>query len=144
MICTASVATADRSRSTSPRPTTRLSALTVGTLQLRTPLRCSGTATFALVTAAGRTAGTAVADAASQTIRSGLVKQYNDIITQITTTSQDASFNGINLLNGDDLKLTFNETGKSTLNVQGCDLQRGGPWPCFADLGHGLPGQLVR
>ena len=43
--------------------------------------------------------------------------QYNDIITQITTTSQDASFNGINLLNGDNLKLTFNETGKSTLNI---------------------------
>jgi hypothetical protein len=42
-----------------------------------------------------------LADAASQTIRSNLVKQYNDIITQITTTAQDASFNGINLLNGD-------------------------------------------
>src|SRR4051794_31651495 len=39
-----------------------------------------------------------VADAASQTIRASLVKQYNDIITQISTTSQDASFNGINLL----------------------------------------------
>ena len=37
--------------------------------------------------------------------------QYNNIITQITTTAQDASFNGINLLNGDTLKLTFNETG---------------------------------
>jgi hypothetical protein len=61
----------------------------------------------------------AVADSASQTIRSSLVKQYNDIITQITTTAQDASFNGINLLNGDDLKLTFNETGKSTLNIKG-------------------------
>ena len=58
------------------------------------------------------------ADAASQTIRSSLVKQYNDIITQITTTSQDASFNGVNLLNGDNLKLMFNETGKSTLNIR--------------------------
>jgi flagellin-like hook-associated protein FlgL len=60
-----------------------------------------------------------VADAASQTVRSNLVGQYNNIITQITTTAQDASFNGINLLNGDDLKLTFNETGKSTLNIKG-------------------------
>jgi flagellin len=60
-----------------------------------------------------------VADPASQTIRANLVSQYNNIITQITTTSQDASFNGINLLNGDDLKLTFNETGKSTLNIKG-------------------------
>ena len=67
-----------------------------------------------------------VADAASQTIRSSLVKQYNDIITQITTTSQDASFNGINLLNGDDLKLTFNETGKSTLNIKGVTFNAAG------------------
>ena len=80
---------------------------TIGTVAVTT-----GTATFGAAT-------TPVADAASQTIRAGLVKQYNDIITQITTTSQDASFNGINLLNGDDLKLTFNETGKSTLNVKG-------------------------
>jgi flagellin-like hook-associated protein FlgL len=60
-----------------------------------------------------------VADSASQTIRASLVAQYNNIITQISTTAQDASFNGINLLNGDNLKLTFNETGKSTLNITG-------------------------
>ncbi len=68
----------------------------------------------------------AVADTASQAIRSSLVKQYNDIVTQISTTSQDASFNGINLLNGDNLKLTFNETGKSTLNVQGVTFNAAG------------------
>src|SRR5947209_1011122 len=60
-----------------------------------------------------------VADAASQAIRSNLVGQYNNIIAQITTTAQDSSFNGINLLNGDNLKLTFNETGKSTLSITG-------------------------
>jgi flagellin-like hook-associated protein FlgL len=60
-----------------------------------------------------------VADAASQAIRSNLVSQYNGIIAQITTTAQDSSFNGINLLNGDVLKLTFNETGKSTLSITG-------------------------
>jgi flagellin len=67
----------------------------------------------------GLTVNAAVADPASQAIRSNLVSQYNNIITQITTTAQDSSFNGINLLNGDDLKLTFNETGKSTLNIKG-------------------------
>jgi flagellin-like hook-associated protein FlgL len=67
-----------------------------------------------------------VADPASQTIRANLVSQYNNIITQITTTSQDASFNGINLLNGDDLKLTFNETGKSTLNIKGVTFNAAG------------------
>jgi flagellin len=72
--------------------------------------------TVAAITAGS---GTPVADAASQAIRSSLVSQYNNIITQITTTAQDSSFNGINLLNGDNLKLTFDETGKSTLNVTG-------------------------
>jgi flagellin-like hook-associated protein FlgL len=80
-----------------------------------------GTATGAgkAFLAASVTTVAKVADAASQTTRSGLVKQYNDVIAQITTTAQDASFNGINLLNGDNLKLTFNETGKSTLNITG-------------------------
>ena len=74
----------------------------------------------------GLTVNAAVADPASQTIRSSLVKQYNDIITQISTTSQDASFNGINLLNGDNLKLTFNETGKSTLSIPGVNFNAAG------------------
>jgi flagellin len=74
----------------------------------------------------GLTVNAAVADPASQAIRTSLVKQYNDIITQISTTSQDSSFNGINLLNGDNLKLTFNETGKSTLNVQGVTFNAAG------------------
>jgi flagellin len=60
-----------------------------------------------------------VADPDSQAARAGLVTQYNNVLNQINTTSEDASFNGINLLNGDTLKLTFNETGKSTLNVAG-------------------------
>src|SRR6478752_5630830 len=60
-----------------------------------------------------------VADAVSQAARAGLVTQYNQILTQITTTAQDASFNGVNLLNGDSLKLVFDETGKSSSTIQG-------------------------
>jgi flagellin-like hook-associated protein FlgL len=67
-----------------------------------------------------------VKDTASQDVRKSLVKQYNDIITQITTTAQDSSFNGINLLFGDNLKLTFDETGKSTLNVTGVTFDAAG------------------
>jgi flagellin len=93
--------------------------LTLGTTVAANTVALSGSGAFALVTPAGGSAGNPVPDAASQTIRSNLVAQYNNIITQITTTAQDASFNGINLLNGDDLKLTFNETGKSTLNIKG-------------------------
>ncbi|MET3908860.1 flagellin [Bradyrhizobium sp. S3.3.6] len=61
----------------------------------------------------------AVADPVSQATRSSLVTQYNQIIQQITTTAQDSSFNGINLLNGDSLKLVFDETGKSTSTITG-------------------------
>ncbi|KIZ33626.1 DUF1522 domain-containing protein, partial [Rhodopseudomonas palustris] len=67
-----------------------------------------------------------VADLNSQSTRAGLVAQYNNIINQITTTSQDASFNGVNLLAGDTLKLVFNETGKSTLNITGAALTPAG------------------
>jgi flagellin len=82
----------------------------------------TGTTVAAVVSGSG----TPVADAASQTIRANLVSQYNNVIQQITTTAQDSSFNGINLLNGDNLKLTFNETGKSTLNIQGVTFDAAG------------------
>jgi flagellin-like hook-associated protein FlgL len=75
----------------------------------------TGTTVAAIVAGSG----TPVPDPNSQAVRASLVSQYNNIIAQITTTSQDSSFNGINLLFGDDLKLTFNETGKSTLTVPG-------------------------
>ena len=61
----------------------------------------------------------AVPDPVSQTARATLVSQYNQIIQQLTTTAQDASFNGINLLDGNSLKLVFDETGKSTLTIAG-------------------------
>jgi flagellin len=66
-----------------------------------------------------QTVTAAVADPVSQATRSSLVAQYNQIITQITTTAQDSSFNGINLLNGDSLKLVFDETGKSSSTITG-------------------------
>ena len=82
----------------------------------------TGDAVEIAVLAANATAGTiaaAVPDAVSQSNRASLVSQYNQILDQIKTTAQDSSFNGVNLLNGDQLKLVFNETGKSTLNIQG-------------------------
>jgi flagellin-like hook-associated protein FlgL len=81
-----------------------------------------GTVTFTGGGATPATFGAAtapVADANSQATRANLVAQYNNIITQITNTAQDSSFNGVNLLNGDTLKLVFDETGKSTLSITG-------------------------
>jgi len=93
--------------------------LTLGAVAAANNIALGGTNTEVLVVPTGGTAGKPLADAASQTLRSNLVTQYNNVIAQITTTAQDASFNGINLLNGYDLKLTFNETGKSTLTIKG-------------------------
>src|SRR5947199_2390195 len=93
--------------------------LTLGAVAAANNIALGGTDTAVLVIPTGGVAGKPLADAASQTLRSNLVSQYNNVIAQITTTAQDASFNGINLLNGYDLKLTFNETGKSTLTIKG-------------------------
>ena len=100
--------------------------LTVGAVAAANNIAIGGTDTAVLVIPPGGLAGKPLADAASQTLRSNLVSQYNNVIAQITTTAQDASFNGINLLNGDDLKLTFNETGKSTLTVKGVTFDAAG------------------
>ncbi len=99
---------------TNDNASSTIGAVTVGS----TP----GSTTFAAAVAP-------VADANSQTTRANLVAQYNNILAQINTTAQDSSFNGVNLLNGDTLKLTFNETGKSTLSITGVT---------FNDAGLGL------
>jgi flagellin-like hook-associated protein FlgL len=70
-----------------------------------------------------------VADPNSQATRTNLINQYNNVLAQINTTAQDSSFNGINLLNGDTLKLVFDETARSTLSIQGVT---------FNDAGLGL------
>ena len=54
-------------------------------------------------------------------VRKNLVKQFNDLRDQLDKFADDASFNGINLLRGDKLKLTFNETGTSTIDIQAKD-----------------------
>ncbi|WP_295844929.1 flagellin [Tardiphaga sp.] len=74
----------------------------------------------------GQSVVNAVKDPTSQATRASLISQYNQVIDQITTTAQDSSFNGVNLLNGDTLKLTFNETGTSKLSIAGVGFGPGG------------------
>jgi flagellin len=74
----------------------------------------------------GKVASNPVVDASASSARDALVTQYNNILDQITTTAQDASFNGVNLLTGDTLRLTFNETGKSTLAISGVNFNSAG------------------
>ena len=72
------------------------------------------------------TASAPIADVNAQAARASLVTQYNNVLQQINTTSQNSSFNGVNLLNGDQLKLVFNETGKSSLNITGVTFNSAG------------------
>ena len=65
------------------------------------------------------TAGTGVID--GNEVRTNLVQQFNALRDQLDKLADDASFNGINLLRGDKLKLTFNETGTSTIDIQAKD-----------------------
>src|SRR5580704_615611 len=74
----------------------------------------------------GKVSPPPVVDPNAQATRAGLISQYNNILSQITTTAQDSSFNGINLLNGDTLKLVFNETGTSTLSITGANFNSAG------------------
>jgi flagellin len=78
---------------------------------------------------AGLTIAAPVEDPDSQATRASLVGQYNNVLEQINATAQDSSFNGVNLLNGDTLNLTFDETGTSKLAITGVT---------FNDAGLGL------
>jgi len=84
---------------------------------------------FGLAVADGDTAGAGiVASGGNSTVRSNLIKQFNDLRTQIDQLASDAGFNGKNLLKGDKLSIVFNEkTGsqQSKLDVQGSVLNAG-------------------
>jgi len=85
-----------------------------------------GSATLSGNAFSGLSVSAPVQDAAAHLTRAGLVSQYNKIIEQIVTTSQDASFNGVNLLNRDTLKLVFNENASSTLTITGVNFDPAG------------------
>ncbi len=75
------------------------------------------------VSGAGTTDGssTGASTIGGNTVRKNLVEQFNNLRDQLDKFADDASFNGINLLRGDKLKLTFNETGTSTIEIQAKD-----------------------
>ena len=64
-----------------------------------------------LVSQAQQTSDTAV--------RATLASQFDTIRSQIDQLAADAGINGVNLLNGDNLTITLNETGTSTVTIAG-------------------------
>ncbi len=55
-------------------------------------------------------------------VRLNLITQFNQLHDQLDKLSDDASFNGVNLLQGDVLKVIFNEMSTSTLDIQSLDV----------------------
>jgi flagellin-like hook-associated protein FlgL len=51
--------------------------------------------------------------------RKASAEQLSELLSQLDQQVNDASYNGINLLKGENLKITFNETSTSTLTVKG-------------------------
>jgi flagellin len=72
------------------------------------------------ITAGGAVDGTATGNSTilGNSVRAGLTSQFNELRDQLDKLSDDASFNGINLLRGDKLTITFNETGTSAIDIQ--------------------------
>ncbi len=63
------------------------------------------------------TANNAVAPTSATRVT--LQSNYNNILTQINQLAGDSSYNGVNLLNGDNLQVNFNENGTSSLTISG-------------------------
>jgi flagellin len=69
------------------------------------------------LTAAVTTPTTTLATA--NATRTSLQSDFNALLSQIDALAKDASYNGINLLYGDNLKVVFNETGSSSQTING-------------------------
>lgn len=54
-----------------------------------------------------------------QNARNKLVNDYNGLLTQINQMSKDSGYNGVNLLNGDQMKVAFNADNTSSIAVKG-------------------------
>ena len=58
--------------------------------------------------------------------RTALETEFNNLLSQIDQLARDASFNGNNLLQSDNLNVIFNENGTSSLTITGVDIDSGG------------------
>ena len=68
--------------------------------------------------------GSAVSGTSST--RTTLQGNYNSLLTQIDQLAGDASYNGVNLLNGNNLTVNFNENGTSSLTITGVTFDHAG------------------
>jgi flagellin len=88
-------------------------------------LEIDASSTAATLTFAGLTAG-AVTRTTSNTTRQQLAASFDDLRTQIDQLAADAGYNGVNLLNGDNLRIQFNEGNTSSITLRGTTLDANG------------------
>ncbi len=62
----------------------------------------------------------------TSTTRTTLQATYNGLLTQIDQLAGDASYNGVNLLNGNNLTVDFNESGTASLTITGVTFNSSG------------------
>jgi flagellin len=79
---------------------------------------------LALGVTTSATANNAVAPVSAT--RTTLQGNYNALLTQIDQLAGDSSYNGVNLLGGDNLQVNFNETGTSSLTISGVNFNSKG------------------
>ncbi|MBX9773187.1 MAG: flagellar protein [Xanthobacteraceae bacterium] len=65
----------------------------------------------------GDTGAANTATVGGNTVRKNLITQFNDLRSQLDKLADDSSFNGVNLLKGDTLKLVFNEINTSSISI---------------------------
>ncbi|HQF39437.1 MAG TPA: flagellin [Opitutaceae bacterium] len=74
-----------------------------------------------------RALSTDTSDTQAQKDRSALAKQFNDLLGQIDDLAKDSGYDGVNLLQGDDLTVEFAEkAGSSNIDLKGFDADTGG------------------
>jgi flagellin len=81
-------------------------------------------ASLALGVTSSATANNAVAPVSAT--RTTLQGNYNALLTQINQLAGDSSYNGVNLLNSDNLQVLFNENGTSSLTITGVNFNATG------------------
>ena len=86
----------------------------------------SGNLAPAASAAAAGTYDTAISFNSSTASLDGLANDYNALREQIDTLVSDASYRGVNLLNGDDLTTFFNENNSSQLTTEGATFTANG------------------
>ena|ERR1043166_3539547 len=89
-----------------------------GQLQITNISISSLTVTGISATSGKLDGSTGTASIGGNTVRANLVTQFNQLKDQLDKTAADSSFNGINLLQGDQLKLFFNEFSTSSIAIQ--------------------------